>query len=203
MNNYQDFFLKDGEYVGKYEEMYQMCNDPWNQSWINEFSTVHAVLINNLQKLKTKKVLEVGCGLGYLTNKITKNGFDTLGIDVSETAIKRASKLFPECSYMTADILDFALYKTYKPDVIVLAEVVWYVLDKIDSFIEYIKSEMPETFLICMLNMYGEKQQYGREKFTNLRELLNYFGMNYIEYGEITRVDTDNAINVYFIGKYN
>ena len=29
---YQDFVIKDGEFVGEFEEMYQQVEDPWNQT---------------------------------------------------------------------------------------------------------------------------------------------------------------------------
>ena len=31
MERYQDYVIKDGEFVGKFEEMYQKFDNPWHQ----------------------------------------------------------------------------------------------------------------------------------------------------------------------------
>lgn len=40
-----------------------------------------------------KSVMEVGCGLGYITSQLAKMGYDVCGIDNDEKAIKRAHEL--------------------------------------------------------------------------------------------------------------
>lgn len=42
---------------------------------------------------REKSVLEVGCGLGYITDRLAKMGYDVFGIDNDEKAIKRAREL--------------------------------------------------------------------------------------------------------------
>ncbi len=32
MSSCHDFVIKDGRFIGKFEEMYSKCNDPWKQS---------------------------------------------------------------------------------------------------------------------------------------------------------------------------
>ena len=31
MKRYQDYVIKDGKFIGKFEEMYQKFEDPWHQ----------------------------------------------------------------------------------------------------------------------------------------------------------------------------
>ncbi len=31
MERYQDYVIKDGKFIGRFEEMYQKFEDPWNQ----------------------------------------------------------------------------------------------------------------------------------------------------------------------------
>jgi hypothetical protein len=84
-----------------------------------------------------------------------------------------------------------------------MAEITWYVLDKIDSFITFLKNEMPDTYLIHLLTTYPAGiQQYGKDKFTNLHEIMLYFGANYQEWGEITYQETDGCSRTYFIGRW-
>lgn len=55
------------------------------------------------------KVLDLGCGLGHLTNLISKNNYDVIGIDVAEKAIDYAKTSFSNTKFEHASILDFSL----------------------------------------------------------------------------------------------
>ena len=41
---------------------------------------------------KRKKVLEIGCGTGFLSLELARNGLDVTGVDISKSSIKIASK---------------------------------------------------------------------------------------------------------------
>ncbi len=199
---YQDYVIKNGKLIGEFERMYQDHEDPWYQSQIEEYASDKAITINLIRKLKVKKVIELGCGLGNFTKKISDNNVKVLGVDISKTAIKKAKENFPKCSFRVGDILEFDIYRDFKPDLIIMAEITWYILNKLDYFLSFIKRELPITYLIHLLATYPpDVQQYGNEKFTNLNEIMSYFGMNYLEWGEIHSSDND-CIKTYFLGKW-
>jgi ubiquinone/menaquinone biosynthesis C-methylase UbiE len=56
-----------------------------------------------------KRVLDVGCGVGYGTDFITRNAASVVGIDFSAAAIKEAKRLYPSHDYrqMNAEKLEF------------------------------------------------------------------------------------------------
>lgn len=58
-----------------------------SRNLITNMSIVQQVLSN-----KPKNVLDVGCGEGWLTRRLTEEGIDTLGIDGSEGLINNAIK---------------------------------------------------------------------------------------------------------------
>ena len=69
-----------------------------------------------------------------------------------------------------------------------MAEITWYVLDELDHFISFPKTEMPHVLLIHLLTTYEKgEQKYGTEKFTSLEEILNYFDIDLVECGEVYR----------------
>ena len=202
---YQDYVIKDGALVGEFEEMYKDFDDPWEQTTREEWASEKAAALNLIRKLKGTKVIELGCGLGHYTNKIAclGNGIDVLGVDVSETAINKAKALYPGCNFVVADILDFNIYREYKPDIIVMAEITWYILDKLDRFIAFLKTEIPNTYLIHLLTTYPKGiQKYGKDKFTNLQEIMSYFGAEYKEWGEISYPEMDGCKRTYFLGRW-
>ncbi len=202
--NYQDYVIKNGKLVGEFEEMYQDFDDPWEQTTREGWASEKAVALNLIQRFNGKKIIELGCGLGHYTNKINTLGVDVLGVDVSETAIDKAKQTYPDCNFAVGDILDYSIYKKYQPEIIVMAEITWYVLDKLDDFITFLKSNLPSTYLIHLLTTYPEGvQQYGKDKFAKLEQIMSYFGMKYLEWGEISCPEMEGCKRTYFIGKWD
>jgi len=132
-SRYQDYVISEGKLVGEFEEMYQDYEDPWKQSEESQ-KTDKVIILDYLKKHQPKRVLDIGCGLGFFTNMISENlTADVLGIDISETAINKASRIYPNCNFKQGKLDDFQIYREFKPDVIVMAEITWYVLAELDS----------------------------------------------------------------------
>ena len=200
---YQDYVIKSGNFVGEFENMYQDFENPWEQTKREMFASEKAVCINLIESLSCKTVVELGCGLGQLTNRINKVAETVIGSDISHTAVKKAAKRYPDCQFEVSVFPDFERLRELKPDCIVMAEITWYVLDELDSFIGFLKKEMPNTYVIHMLMTYKDgEQKYGADKFRNLSEIKNYFGMNYVESGEVQTVEMNGGKRTYFLGRY-
>jgi SAM-dependent methyltransferase len=189
---YQDYVIKDGILVGDFEGLYRDFDDPWHQSIDDSFSDSRRLLMihwaNKLRnKYSSKIVVEIGCGFGHITNLLTESNFQTLGIDVSETAVKKAKLLYPKSDYILAGINDFDIYTEKEPDIFVMPEVTWYILDDLDNFLtnlkKYARKRSKPTFLIHLLATYASGvQKYGAKKFTTLDEIVSYFDLDYLEY---------------------
>lgn len=203
--SYQDYVIKKGQFIGKFEEMYQHFDDPWHQAKNEIFASEKAVAINLLKKLRSlfkgNKVLDIGCGLGHFSEAIFREGFDLTAVDISPTAIKKAQASFPYIDFRVARADDYALFNKIKPDYIVMAETTWYILDRLDDFIHFLKTDMKDTFLLHLLTTYPEgRQQYGKEKFTNLQEIRQYFGMHTLESGQVYLPGSQRT---WFLGTWN
>ena len=120
---YQDYVIKDGKLVGEFEEMYQDFDDPWEQSERERFASEKAVCINLIESLPIQNVVELGCGFGQLTNRIQKACPSVTGLDLSPTAIKKASTFYPNCNFLVSEFPDLDLLRKLKPDCIVMAEI--------------------------------------------------------------------------------
>ena len=102
---------------------------------------------------------------------------------------------------MIGDIMDFHLYKEFKPDCIVMAEITWYVLDKLKDFLHYFNENMPNTYLIHLLHLFqSDVQKYGVEYFIDLNGILKYFNFDYKEYGQVNNAKTGD-MHSYFLGQ--
>jgi SAM-dependent methyltransferase len=86
----------------------------------------YAVVKEIKQNLETKgTILDVGCGLGYLTYALHQSGYEATGIDISLEAIQQARKIYG--NYFVCD--DFFLFKGSEGgyDVICMLELIEHV----------------------------------------------------------------------------
>ena len=187
MERYQDLFIKDGKYVGDFEKMYQMFDDPWCQLDDGYFNSISRYsVIYFLNKFKLKSCVEFGCGLGKTMNFINSNTkTKLLGVDISETSIKKAKKFFPELEFKVDSIENILNYKDF--DCFFFSEICWMLLENklIDKIFNSIKREFKGKYLINNLSFYKGKQQYGREYFTDLNEFVNFCPFKLINKVEI------------------
>ena len=66
-----------------------------------------------------------------------------------------------------------------------MSEISWYVLPKLKTFLKFIKKNFKNKYLIHTLAIYYRgKQKYGKNYFTNLKGILKFYNLKYIEYGE-------------------
>ena len=203
---YQDYVIRDGRLIGEFEQMYRDFADPWHESTSEEYASDKAAGLNLLARLKArhgiKRVVEVGCGFGHYSERIAALGLETVGVDIAATAIERARRLHPAVEFRMGKFDDYRTLKQLRPDVLVLAEVTWYVLDHLRTFLEFARSELPNTYILHLLCVYGPGvQEYGVEFFTDLAGIKNYFSMEYLESGEVKI--GDGGARTWFLGTWN
>ena len=211
---YQDFVIKDGELVGDFEGLYQNFEDPWRQSDADHRGdTRRQIALMWMNRLRASfgvnRVIEIGCGFGHLTDQLRRAGFSAVGADISKTAIDKARELNAASVFIQAAISDFVALSAFSPDVFLMAEITWYVLDELDVFLsncrKYASDRQRPTYLIHLLTTYATGvQQYGREKFTNLDEIVKYFGLETLESGFVKtpRESDPDSQGTYFIAKF-
>lgn len=62
----------------------------------------------------TSKIIDIGCGCGFLTNKIYKNGRRRVtGIDISLASIEYAQKRYPDILFLCDEICKLDETKCY------------------------------------------------------------------------------------------
>lgn len=196
---YQDYVIRDGQFVGDFDAMYREHNDPWNQSE-ERHASEKAVALNWIERLQPRSVVEIGCGHGHFTRRIAAI-CPVVGLDISAAAIDLARASHGSvAAFEVASIEDHAVFKRLAPDVIVMAEVTWYVLPQLRAFVDFLRAELPRAHLIHLLTTYAAGvQKYGADYFTDLPGILRFFGMKYLETGEVRH--PSGEARTWFIGR--
>lgn len=65
-------------------------------------------LIGWLQPVKGEHILDIGCGTGTLTKKLSEYGAIITGIDASESMIEKAGNTYPDIRFLVKDATDFS-----------------------------------------------------------------------------------------------
>jgi 2-polyprenyl-3-methyl-5-hydroxy-6-metoxy-1,4-benzoquinol methylase len=98
---------------------------------------------------RSAKILEVGCGMGYLTASLRRAGYEqVLGIDLSSNAIDAARRRYGGF-YREADVLTFATETVERFDVVVLSEVIEHLEDPQAVVAAACLLLKPQGILIC------------------------------------------------------
>jgi SAM-dependent methyltransferase len=185
--SYHDYVIKDGQFIGDFESMYRDFEDPWMQSsQPNKYSRSAGIL--HIKNFDVKKVLKCGCGLGYYADWVYKEtGIAPKSIDISDSSISRAKKLFPHLDFSVSDITtDLKLYQDY--DCIMFSEIIWYILPSLNSLFSEMKNNFKGKYLLVNQVFYKGTQKYGNEYFTNLAEFISFVPFEVVGSCEVTLI---------------
>lgn len=130
-DNLYDIIYSSGEIFG-YDRYFRYSNEIKKQKnplkyLAGEEAPYYAVYIS-LKRKRELEILEVGCGHGYLTYSLIKNGHKVIGVDISQEAINSAISNFGNIFYCS-DIKSFIKNTGRKFDCIVATEVIEHTKD--------------------------------------------------------------------------
>jgi len=174
---YQDLVIKDGRFVGEFEQMYQEFEDPWCQTALGyvEKSISRQIVVNYIRTFDIKSLVEMGCGLGKTSNFIISNSsVNLLGVDISSTAIKKAKNNYPSLNFEVGDVKEIERYFSF--DCLFFSEITWYLLEDglLDSAFEKMRQGFPGKLFIHNLVFYKGQQKYGLNYFDSLDKFIEF-----------------------------
>lgn len=212
--NYRDYVIKDGKFIGQFEEMYQNSEEvPWHQdkTAFTLFTEIDLAIIRHYyNKYKFKKACEIGCGYVYITNRLKCEIFDSTvevsGFDIAQTAIEQARRNFNEIEFTRVDMINDNLSNySEKFDFLYIKDVLWYVVDNIDIFLYNIKTILNNNGYVYIMNAIPDlKHFYGQDKFPDAFAIIEYFSQHFsVEYANSTyEIDANRVEGAYSKDKY-
>ena len=81
-----------------------------------------------IANLSGKKVLDIGCGAGQITDYLTQKGFEVIGLDFSHKLLKIAKRNFPNSKFILADICEYE--QNEQVDGIITKDVLFHLSDE-------------------------------------------------------------------------
>ena len=177
------------EYIGDFEGLYNECIDPWDKSAPEEskYSGYYKIsrkrLVEILKPLNGQdlKLLEIGCGLGYVLESISAEcpELSLSGVDISNTAVIRAKEKFPNYNFYCSDITKLEQQFINKFDVVVVSQMLWYILGDLLQVFEIIHAYTRRGgHLILTQAFFKNEQKFGREVIDGYEGLINFIRSN-------------------------
>jgi len=119
--------------ASKKELFYDNFSDEW-ESRINKWETNKrlSVVFNELlegSEIDGKKFLEVGCGLGFFSQKAVELGAKVTGVDIGAKLVKKVRKKIPKGRFLVASASDLP-FSDNNFDVVLCTEVIEHVEDQ-------------------------------------------------------------------------
>jgi len=104
--------------VGNFTSKDLQLSKNWFWAWLKKLD-----FYIPMKKGEGRKVLEIGCSIGGVSNLLVERGFRVWASDISSYAVKNAKKLTPKAKFLTLDIEKKIPLKE-KFDIIICFEVV-------------------------------------------------------------------------------
>jgi len=132
-----EMIYKKAETVPGYDRYYEYKNKVKTVEnplqYLASAEEAYWVIDNSLKQdigKKNLKILECGCGMGYLTYSLHKAGFNVIGLDISQNAVNEATENFGEL-YVCANIFKYAIEHKEEYDRIILTQVIEHIEEPI------------------------------------------------------------------------
>ncbi len=97
-------------FIGEFEKMYQAEDSEGFDSWFERDMRQlrKAISYAILNAYNFSCILDVGCSKGSFTHLLKRHNNRVVGIDFSETAIRKAKESFPDIDFRSMNIADIA-----------------------------------------------------------------------------------------------
>lgn len=162
-------------------------------------------IVNKTTPTSESKILDVGCGTGHHVFELNASGFDTIGIDISPSMVKKAKADFPQYKFEVGDALNPGEFtpNTFT-HITCMYFTIYYLQDKPLFFQNCMKWLKPGGYLILHLVdrdnfdpilppgnplLYVSPQKYAKERITTTKVKFDKFAYS-------ADFQLDNASNI-------
>ena len=203
--DYRDYFLAGGRHIGRYEDMYRDCADPWHIEELGFRLDMRAALLLLEGRLgRVRRFLDIGAGLGLFTGFLAETVWRAvpeargLVTDISPTAVARAERRLadPRLEFQAVDARSLASFRPGQSfDLIVLAQVLWGLLENLGGALDGLARLLPPGGLLLVSQHFPGpgRQSYGADIIAGPEDMtarLSSAGLDILD-----TLETNRAVN--------
>ena len=96
------------------------------------------------------------------------------GIDISRTAIDKASKLYPQIPFRVFNVLKDRMIENNRVELIISSEVIWYILEDLSGALERLKKILVPKGILAIHQMFPRDQKFGKSVINGLDEFMHF-----------------------------
>ena len=175
-----------GEARYDFDIMYKDISDPWGcAEGINSLENKVFLDIIFQQNKSYENILDVGCGLGTLSNEVYQRNLNycegnLTAVDISNNAIIKAQKSYPKISFIKVDLLNDDFDWGGKFNLIILAETLWYLVADIKGVFTKINKYLCKDGVVAIKQYFPKNQKYfnkyinGPDHLTKILSKLDF-----------------------------
>lgn len=184
----EHFLVKSGTDI--YDDFYSEIYDYLVYSNVKNSYEVGAIL-DTTKPTSKSKILDIGSGTGHHVAELASQGLDIMGVDVSESMIKKAKELYPKNRYVKGNVLQPDLFEpgTFT-HILCMYFTLYYMKDKSAFFTNCYHWLMPGGYLIVHVvdrNMFDpilppgnpmllvSPQKYAKQRITTTQVVFDDF----------------------------
>ncbi len=169
----------------EFDQLYQTIGDPWGcLAGKNSFDNFLFLNLIKNNRPCYSNILDIGCGLGGLTNQLLNlwntNGVGVVGFDVSKTAIDKAQETYPGVHFFEFDILKNQIENKMMGlfDLITMSEALWYVCEELSKTLCKIKNLLSQEGIFAIHQYFPDDQLYYKEYLNGLNDFESKMEMH-------------------------
>lgn len=162
----------------------------------NEFGTDYSdapYIDKFLESLNGKEILDIGCGLGNLTNYMNEHGFNVIGIDLSDEMLKIAKSKYKHITFKKMDMREINIDKQF--DGISLLYSLFHLTKmEVEIVLPKYYNLLKENGKMLVILQDGDGEKVVKEPLNkNLSMFVNYYNLE-----EITNILKKHNFNIIY-----
>ena len=130
-----------------FDLLYRESIDPWgfDLPQYRYQKRKYDTLVTLLPDRRFGETLDLGCGIGFMTERLAKRSDRVLGLDVSQVAVSAARERFagqPAVSFDQADVMNLPTSLDGRFDLVVVADVLYYLQPMSNGLLKQVASRI-------------------------------------------------------------
>lgn len=180
-NEYVEYFGDDWEFIKE----------------INEFASSFD---------KEDKILDLGCGSGYITNYLIEKGLNATGIDFSSEMIKIAKKKYPKLNFLLDDFLNIEKHfdENSIDGLIAIYSLYFIPKEQFEEMLKSLSKVLKNGGLFLFVTQIGTGEDYITTPLMTENDIKEELYVNYYMKDELEEIlNRNNFIAESFVAKYD